>query len=334
MAANEGAGSAQVYKRYQLFDVDSFEEKVVKKAKGADIAADSGSSLEPRFKLSSIVSSQGLVVYNDMWYIAGAVPISDSPSSEMQYFLFVCSKGVTLSSLQCHSKCFGIRGVELNKVGYIATLGEDVFPEQPGRKISDSRPSGVLLKIWKADLLIENKYVSLSDYIKGDVANKTLPKTIPLDKNIPFHHIISMAASKDLSHIAIGLQNGNAILIKSGVESIAVSPEKDIRSIMLTPDPGFALPVTNIYLYDYQEKGKSMYFVFCTCEKAFYMYQITPKQNNFALIANDIGAQPGEMDGSDMNISILCPTIGELRKYKGPTKDKEWPMKEHGVINK
>ena len=336
MAANEGSSGGQVFKRYQLFDVESFEEKVVKKPKGSDIATEPSSALEPSAKLSSIVSSQGLAIYNDVWYILGAVKQSEAQPNDLQHMLFACSKGITMSAIECHSRSFGLRGVEIGQSFYIVTLGEDLpFDQLQGRKASEHRQIGVLIKIWSVEHLIDCKYVSLSDYKKEDPVNKLQPRIIPLDKNIPFHHICSMAVSKDLTQIAVGLQNGNVILVRTTSpvpDSLAIIADKEIRTITLVPEQGGSSAVTNIHITEFQEKGRQFYLVFCTTETQFYMFQTSQKQNTFVVIANDIGALPGEMDGEEMNITILCSAIGELRKYNGINKENSWPMKEHGVI--
>ena len=335
MAASE---ATQVVKKYPLFDSESYEEKAVKKPKGAEIAAEEGASMEPKIKLPSLITSQGLTVFSDIWYILGTAEQSELVPKVQQHLMFVHSKGVTLASVHCHLQNFGIWGREHEKVKYVVTLGEDLIDEanlqaKKGASSGNKIP-GMVVKIWDAEQLLDNKYLPLSEYKKEVPAGKLLPRIVLFDSIIQFKDVACMDVSKDLTHIALGLSSGNVHLIKTTAKfptNLCNCTDKDIQQTVLTPDPSLKLSVTNIHLYEGPDKSHPAYVIFCTCEKAFYMHNLAKKQT-FTMITTGLGAMAKEMDAVDENI-VICPQqTGEIRKYIGPNLEAKWPTKDKGVI--
>jgi len=346
MNSSDSSGSGQVLKRYQLFEVENFEEKLIKKAKGADIAAEEGTSLEPKVKMATLMSSQGIAVFNDIWYVMGNVktmendlPIPDIP--EEQAMLFVCSKGVTVTAIQAHAKNIGIWGCEADHTKYIITVGEDIIDEglmNPVKKApTGKKVPAVLIKIWEAEKLLDNKYKTLTDYEKEETKldAKIYPRIIYLDRVVPSQHISSVAISSEMTNIAIGLTTGYVIFVgpfeKMG-NSLYTLQDRDIQYVNLTPESGLNFPVTNIHLIESLDPmGKLMWRIFCTCEKAFYFYTVSGKKSTFSAITG-LHAMQNEMDAKDELIIIMDSQTNEIRKFKGDELQEKWPIKETGKI--
>lgn len=341
MAEGEfGSGGAAI-KRYQLFDVEQYEDKPVKKAKGAEISAEEGSAVEPKVKLAGMISSQGLAVINDVWFILGTSKPFEPEATEDQHVLFVAVKGITISAVQSHAKNFGIWGGD--KMKFIVTVGEDQYSEgglpgagkKPAPMDSGKKQTGIVIKIWDADLLQDNKYKTISEYDKEDPSGKIIPRIIPLNIALPFSQLCSMSVSKDMTHVALGLVSGMVIIVRATAktsEGLNNAQPKDIQILQFKPDSGYERPVTNIHLDEAKsDKGIPGYYVYCTSDKSYYYYHTSDKKGGFILIEKEAGAMPKEMDACNDQIVFLSSTGGILRKFKGRDPEASWPMKDKGV---
>ena len=344
--ANEGGSSNQVMKRYQLFDVESYEEKAVKKEKGASIAVDTEANLGVRAKVTSILSSQGIAVINEYWYILGVIksndipgPIPDLPLEE-QSMLFVAVKGQTTIALQSHVKNFGIWYREAEKTKYIITIGEDYIEERfvnPQKADTTDKSLSVVIKIWDAEKLANDGYYSIEEDPKEESKNdmKSQPKIIYLNRTLPFQHLSSASVSNDLTHIALGLATGAVLVVAvpdNQPKSLCIIPSNTIQFINLTPDTDFATPVTNIYLTKYiDENMYQAWNIYCTCDKGFYLYTVVNKKSTLTLLFGSI-VEKNAMDGYNDTIVLYDSQTNDLRKYeKNLLKDK-YSMKDVDIV--
>jgi len=346
--SSRASHSGQVLRCYQLFNDESYEEKVVNKPKGADIAAIEASSLEPMARVSSIISSQGIAVVNDIWYVLGKVKSDKIPDAvpdfpiEEHSMLFVCTKGVTVSALQCHFRSYGIWSREADRTKYIITVGEDYVEEAKvnlSKASSSDRCLSVVIKIWNAEKLMENQYESLGESVREESKDgpKLSPRIIYLDRIVSMQYLSSVSISTDLTHIALGLGTGGSILVQApeGQGSLYRTAEKTV--IELNPESQFATPVTSIYVVRHiDEEMNSVWRVFCTCDRAFYVHEVLNKKVSSKVILRLI-AKEKAMDGRNDMVYILDSGTHELRQFKGLEPRGNWPMKELGrlkIVNK
>ena len=277
---------------------------------------------------------------NEVWYILGTARFSETDHKDL---LIVASSAVVITSVHCHTRSFGICGLDNEKERLIVTVGEDssqLLPQAPsGKKAASEKEKGgafSTIKIWEVDQLLAKRYKNISEYSKPEAAGKQMPRIIPIEGNIPFKFLTGMAVSKDLNVIAIGLQNGNIILIKTPPncpDNLFTINEKEIVFTTLTPDKGFNLQINNIHILNQQENDKQAYYLFCTCESVAYMYHIVGKKHTFIPVSKEISVKSGEMSGCGPNWVILDSNAKKMKKYEGKQEVKQCDLKEVGLTN-
>lgn len=342
---SKASASGQIIRRYQLFNSETYEEKLSKRLKGADITAAETSSLEPKARVASITSSQGIAVVNDMWYVLGTVKSGQIPNAaadlpiEEHAMLFVCSKDVTLAAVQCHVRSFGIWSREADRTKCIITVGEDYVEERninPMKGDSKDCCLSVVIKIWDAEKLLNGQYFSLGDDEQEETkeAPKIQPKIIYLDKPLPMQHLSAVSVSSDLTHIALGTARGSSILVQAADSQSSLSrvAERGVQCVELNPEAEFSTPVTSIYVAKHiDEDMNPVWRVFCTCDRAFYVHEVLNRKVTSRVIIR-LEAKERAMDGRGDVIIIADSQTNELRQYKGLELVNKWPMKELGRV--
>jgi len=326
--APAGSDSSQTIKRFQLFDVETYEDKTAKRTKPGDPVGGEGG--EPAVKLVNLDTSQGLTVFGDLWYILGTIPAPKSdpkqPPTEGISYLFISSKIITRVALKVHQKNFGIWGREDEKTKYVITFGED-FLDVSGKKESPdpSKKTNVsLIKIWDAEQLLNEKYASIEEY-DALPADKIMPKIIFLDRIEPLSNIKSVTISKDLANIAVGFDKGNILLIRcsSKYQNIATCNERELILTQLAPEIPSSSPITNLHFHEN--------ILYGTCEKCMFAFNIA-KKHAFNIIQEGVGALPGQMDAIDDLIMIFSPNTSELRKFRNGQIEAVYQIKEKAVF--
>eukprot|EP00826_Nyctotherus_ovalis_P032894 TRINITY_DN2650_c0_g1_i15.p1 TRINITY_DN2650_c0_g1~~TRINITY_DN2650_c0_g1_i15.p1 ORF type:complete len:213 (-),score=51.23 TRINITY_DN2650_c0_g1_i15:27-665(-) len=186
--ASEQNPSGQVMKRYFLFNSEVYEEKAKKGS--LDFLEDEGPSYETRVKFSSLVTSQGIAVLNNEWFVLGTLKTNDVPSPvpsmslEQRSMLLVCVKEGTKIDLQSHVHNYGLWSRVVNETGYIITVGEDYVDEKATGGAAGGKRLAIVVKVWDAKKLSEGKYCSLEE-VHDDKKDhgkdgKILPKIIYL----------------------------------------------------------------------------------------------------------------------------------------------------------
>lgn len=320
------ASESQAIKRYNLFDLTSYSEGKGRRPEAFNITAE---EIETKYRLSSLVSLQGIVGFSDIWYILG-IATSSAKNTSPQHTLMVYSKGNVLTVLRAHRANYGIWGVDTKEVKLVVTLGEDlILDPNAGRENTQEEILSPVIKIWDPECLMDGKYESIDRESDGMLR----PREILLNQPVSLRSIMALAVSNTLSTIAVGLDNGSVLVVSSGSKkalSLYECEEKDYVYFCLDPEPGFTSPVTNLFISNFSE-GKKIGYAFCASEKGFYCQVFGPKARKLIPINKEIVVLPNGMDCIEDNIVILATNTFELLKYKGLDLVSTFKLNEMGV---